>query len=149
MPKDYVNPLGMLNNAKIWNELYKQNINNRDLNRQMVAIYCLLVSIEMHLKAYLIFLDNLFGEERYLKKLGHNFKSLYNNLEKRAPKDFSQKVKKLFTNYKLFIQDFSILRYPKEGDLFWVNKSLWNQNKHGFDEIFNFISEEINKNSSF
>ena len=73
--------------------------------------------------------------------------SLYNHLEKNASKDFNKKVNRLFTNYKFF-KDFSMLRYPKKGDRFWVHRDLWDKKQHGFNEIFNFIDDEINKKSN-
>ena len=62
-----ITPLGMLNNARVWHTLYKQNI-ILNTEHQIVAIYCLLIGFEMLLKAYLIFLNKDYCKHSELKK---------------------------------------------------------------------------------
>jgi len=145
---DYdITPLGMLNNAHVWNEIYKQNIIHSDLNYKAVAIYCFLISLEMYLKAYLIFLDKNFSKQKKLKNLGHNFILIFKKIKKRAPRDFANQIESTLNKYNLLINDFSLLRYPKRGDKINIHEEIFSGN-HQIYSIFNLIEKEIKKSKN-
>ncbi len=125
-----VTPIGMLQNARIWRDLYYENI-SKETNRQIVAIYCLLISLEMFIKSYLILLDKKYGDARELQNLGHNIKKLNdvlkkirgtsnNKYEHPGIDEISQDLENCIEDFKLDF-NINILRYPKAGDRFYLH----------------------------
>jgi hypothetical protein len=140
-----VTPIGMMNNAKIWREFYYQNILS-EKGRQMIAIYCLLISVEMFGKAYLVFFDKRYAKEKKLKEIGHNLKKLAESLARTSGNN-----NKIFTLLDLCIEEFrldkyediNILRYPKRGDLFYSSKEYFNVDNN-LIKLTLAIEDEIN-----
>lgn len=139
-----ITPLGMLNNARVWREIYYQNI-ERELDRQVVGIYCLLTSVEMYLKAYLIFHNPTYAQTSKLKDLGHDLNKICTILkETKACRKIADLLEKAIKKYKLDEhKDITTLRYPESGSMFFFHRD-YKTTEHDFNQIIDAIEGEIN-----
>ncbi len=138
-----ITPIGMSNNAWIWFTLYRQNI-NLNTQYQLVAVYCLLIGFEMLLKSYLIFLNKDYCQHRNLKKLGHNFATIYEALIKEKNAKYLPQIKEVLNKYELLTTNIDTLRYPKKGDAFLLHSDYY-KIPNDVEIIFDTISSEINR----
>lgn len=136
-------PVLLGNAAKGWFALYKKALQDHEPAEEIAGIYCLFFALELHLKAYLSLKNKTFAKEEKLTKLSHNLNSIYGEVSKVAPPDFIQKLKRLLKKYNLFVEDFTDLRYPVAGRHTTFHPDLFDDARHGFDEMFDFINKEI------
>ena len=137
-----VSPLGMLNNAKVWFFLYRQNI-NLEIQYKIVSIYCLLIGYEMLLKSYLVFLNkNVYSSDLKLGGLGHQFTNILGALKDEKEVRLLDKIEDVINKFQLLEVDVNNLRYPKRGDKFLLLVDYFKP-RNDFDEIFELISSEV------
>ncbi|MDO8429219.1 MAG: hypothetical protein Q7S88_01190 [Candidatus Daviesbacteria bacterium] len=140
---DYdITPLGMLNNSKIWYGLYRQNI-NLGTAEKVIAIYCLLIGLEMYLKSYLILLNKeKYSFDSELQSLGHKFENVLNAIKKEKDPKLLGQIVTLVEKYDLLLIDTNSLRYPKKGDTF-LRHDNYLKSYNEFDDLFDAITSEV------
>jgi hypothetical protein len=144
MDRDYsVTPPLLLQTAHVWIELYESKRKSHDIATQLASIYCLLLALEMYLKAYLAFLNRRMANKEEMQKLSHNLNSLYRTLIELGDKEVTSNLKPLLCKYDLFIINFNEFRYPTAGRNMEIYKDLLES--HGFDKIFNVIEKRVKK----
>ena len=137
-----ITPLGLLNNAKVWYFLYRQNI-YLETNHKIIAIYCLLIGLEILLKSYLSFLNKeKYSYESSLKSLGHKFDKLLEALRCEKEAKLLNKIRQIIVKYNLQSIDTNDLRYPKKGDKVILFSEYFKPTNE-FDILFDSISGEI------
>ncbi|MCR4324343.1 MAG: hypothetical protein NUV69_01505 [Candidatus Curtissbacteria bacterium] len=140
--KHEVTPLGMLNNAKVWYVLYRQNI-YLGTHHKIIAIYCLLISFEMFLKSYLIYLNKMeYSCDSNLEKLGHKFGNIVKAIKKEKDARLSPRIDSLIKKYDLMSIDTNNLRYPRKGDEFLIHAGYLSPHNE-FDELLDAIGGEV------
>ena len=138
----------LLENAKAWESLYKKNIkNNESLSNKNVCIICLLFALELYLKSYLIFLNAKYKKDKKLKKLGHNFKFIFEKINKNSQnKTTTNEIRKKLDEYNLRRENFNFveLRYPQLDSESIYPYLSYELGENIFDNIFRRIEYEIN-----
>lgn len=127
--------------AKGFLALYRSAIESEDYDEQHAGIFCLFLSLELYLKAYLSLKDNRFSQEVELKRLGHNLNSILNEVSRFQP-TFLADLEKILVKYNLSNNNYTELRYIKNNTGVIIHQDLLNGN-HGFDEVFRSIDNEI------
>lgn len=122
--KGHYTSIGFFNNAKIWFDLYRQNI-ILDNNHKVISIYCALIGFEMLLKSYLIFLNKKYEKMEEMIFLNHDFNKIYNALKKERQVQFLDYIEKTILHYKLFSTKIDTIRYPIKGDKITILNSYY------------------------
>lgn len=136
-------PIELLRQGETWLELWKHS---KDRDQALLpAIYCLLSALELYLKAYVVLKDNSFSDtDKLRKELGHNFNSLFAQINRLADSKFAQHVKTQCEKYKLFDNlRMDTLKYPESGRMWSMNNDLVAGN-HSLGPIFEKIQSEVN-----
>ncbi len=140
------NPKIILENAKTWKILFEQNIEENNLYMKNTSILCLLFSLELHLKAYLVFLDNSYSNDKKLKCLEHNFYKIYNALEPLLKITIKKELLDILNFCNLYRDfDFAEFRYPRLGSTTTYPALIYEEGENIFSSMFNYIEEEILK----
>jgi len=143
MASEYeITPVQLLQTAIVWNDLYKFGIKN-STSHQVASWYCKFISLEMYLKAYIVFLDKKYSKLDELEKLGHNFNKMYEVLAKHAEASFISDSKILLKKFNLFKTNISELRYPKARRQTTIHPDIYKEEV--FNKITDKISSEIEK----
>lgn len=141
MESEYeVTPVQLLQAANTWDDLYKYAI-KKSTSHQVASWYCKFISLEMFLKAYIVFLNRKYSKLEELEKLGHNFNKMYEVLNELAEDTFISNLKKLLKKFNLFETNISELRYPEASRQTIIDPAIYEEGV--FEEVTNKITKGI------
>ena len=136
-------PLMLTKDAKTWEEFYVFATKPpHQFQKLLPGMYCLFISLELRLKAYIVLLDKSFAQPKKLRSLGHDFKKIYKIIYSIAPSDKSIQIQKALKSYNLFNNNINDLRYPESPRGLQIDKDL-EEGNHNLRVLFETIDSEV------
>jgi len=136
-------PLMLVNSAKVWEDFYLLAIQSPHSTQKLLpGMYCLFISLELRLKAYIVLLDDTYAGPRKLRSLGHDFRKIYEVIYLLAPSDMSAEVMNCLNAYNLFNNNINDLRYPETPRSLQIAQDLQTGN-HSLISLFEIIDNRV------
>ena len=136
-------PVGLLEEGKVWLEIWR-NI-PKEVRYLCPATYCLLTALELHMKAYLVLKNNTYADIKKLKKIGHSFKHIYQEIVASGKNKLTNEINTQIKKYELEDIALDKLKYPEDGRM-WSLSRGFEKGEHTLDIIFQDIDREITTN---
>jgi hypothetical protein len=138
-----ITPYHLIKEGEVWSDLYQYAVSDGDATKMATGLYCLLSSVEMYLKAYIVLKDTSFSDpDRLRNSLSHSFKRMYDEISRLGPKGFSDSVKKVLNRYNLMDVNIANVKYPEDRRMIGIDYGL-DKGNHEFEEIFKHIKSEV------
>lgn len=138
-----ITPLQLLHEGKMWLEIW-ENIPVKDKNLRP-AIYCLFTALEFYMKAYLLLKNSKYANTEKLKKIGHGFKRIYEEIVVMGKNKLTNKINTQIKKYELEDIALDKLKYPEIGRV-WILDHGIEEKKHTLGDVFQCIDNEVSKN---
>lgn len=133
----------LIKQALVWESFYQQAIQRpKEIDALLPGLYCLFISLEMRLKAYIILLDKTYSSPAKLRRMGHNFSDIYEVIHIVAPSNMSREVMECLKAYNLFNSNVNDLRYPETPRTIQIDRNL-EKGDHRFISLFETIDAEV------
>jgi HEPN domain-containing protein len=136
-------PMQLLHEGQVWLAIWENT--PEEAKNLRPATYCLFTSLELYMKAYLVLRNSAYADTKKLKKLGHNFKHIYQEIVKSKTNKLTREINTQINKYELREIALDQLKYPESGRVWLLDHGI-EKKQHTLSDIFKDIENEISTN---